>query len=129
MKWVNSYLLYPGYLKVHFIMIKYPCNSKSQTLCMCYLFQSTCRLISHWSWWSFCVYMGHFLFSQNFQNFGSHGKTKNLTTKSKNLTTKPKTSWQNQILHSKNHLTHGKSKYSQQNQSYFAFAVKYLVLL
>ena len=36
-----------GYLKVHVILIKYPCNSKSQILRMLYLFQSTCRLISH----------------------------------------------------------------------------------
>ena len=77
-----------------------------------------------------------------------HGNTKNLTAKSKYLTAKSKyltakpktsrqnqntsrqnTSQQNQILHSKNQLTDGKSKYPQQNQSYFAFAVKYLVLL
>ena len=49
--------------------------------------------------------------------------------KTKNLTAKPKTSRQNQILHSsKNQIPHGKSKYPRQNQSYFAFAVKYLVL-
>ena len=41
---------------------------------------------------------------------------------------KPKTSRQNQILHSKNQIPHGKSKYPRQNQSYFVFAVKYLVL-
>ena len=63
-----------------------------------------------------------------------HGKTKNLKAKTKylttkpNLTAKPKTSRQNQILHSKNQIPHGKSKYPRQNQSYFAFAVKYLVL-
>ena len=64
------------------------------------------------------------------------GKTKKLTAKTKylmhdktkNLTAKPKTSRQNQILHSKNQIPHGKSKYPRQNQSYFAFAVKYLVL-
>ena len=56
-----------------------------------------------------------------------HGKTKNLTAKTKYLTAKPKTSRQ-QILHSKNQIPHGKSKYPRQNQSYFAFAVKYLVL-
>ena len=37
------------------------------------------------------------------------------------VTTKPKTSRQNQ-------RPYGKSKYTRQNQSYFAFAVKYLVL-
>ena len=63
-----------------------------------------------------------------------HGKTKNLKAKTKylttkpNLTAKPKTSRQNQILHSKNQIPHGKSKYPRQNQSYFVFAVKYLVL-
>ena len=77
-----------------------------------------------------------------------HGKTKNLTAKTKYLTAKPKpqgknkiphgktenltaktkTSRQNQILHSKNQIPHGKSKYPRQNQSYFVFAVKYLVL-
>ena len=82
------------------------------------------------------------------QNQKPHGKTKNLTAnpktsrqiqkphgknkirhdKTKTLTAKPKTSWQNQILHSKNQIPHGKSKYPRQNQSYFAFAVKYLVL-
>ena len=48
--------------------------------------------------------------------------------KTKHLTAKPKTSRQNQILQSKNQIPHGKSKYPRQNQSYFAFAVKYLVL-
>ena len=82
------------------------------------------------------------------QNQKPHGKTKNLTAnpktsrqiqkphgknkirhdKTKTLTAKPKTSWQNQILHSKNQIPHGKSKYPRQNQSYFVFAVKYLVL-
>ena len=77
-----------------------------------------------------------------------HGKTKNLSTKpktsrqdqklhgknkiphgkTKNLTAKPKTSRQNQILHSKSQISHGKTKYPRQNQSYFVFAVKYLVL-
>ena len=70
-----------------------------------------------------------------------HGKTKNLMAKTKYLMAKPKphsknkssqrklnTSRQNQILHSKNQTPHGKSKYPRQNQSYFVFAVKYLVL-
>ena len=75
-----------------------------------------------------------------------HSKTKNLTAKTKHLTAKPKTSRQKQNtlrqnphgkikdltakpkLHSKNQIPHGKSKYPRQNQSYFAFAVKYLVL-
>ena len=63
-----------------------------------------------------------------------------VTAKTKYLTAKPKTSRQNQntsrqnqnphckILHSKNQIPHGKSKYPRQNQSYFDFAVKYLVL-
>ena len=55
------------------------------------------------------------------QNRKPHGKNKNLTAK-------PKTSRQKQILHSKNQIPHGKSKYPRQNQSYFVFAVKYLVL-
>ena len=45
------------YFKVHFMLIKYPCDSKSQTLRMCYPFQSTGRPISHRNGWSFCVYM------------------------------------------------------------------------
>ena len=44
------------------------------------------------------------------------------------VTAKPKTSRQNQIPHSKTQIPHGKSKYPRQNQSYFVFAVKYLVL-
>ena len=57
-----------------------------------------------------------------------HGKTENLTAKTKYLTTKPKLSRQNQILYSKNQRPHGKSKYRRQNQSYFVFAVRFLVL-
>ena len=52
--WVISYL---GYLKVHFMLIKYTCDSKSQTLRMHYPFQSTCCPISHRNGWSFRVYM------------------------------------------------------------------------
>ena len=44
------------YLKVHFMSIKYTCDSKSQTLRMHYLFRSTGRPISHWNGWSFRVY-------------------------------------------------------------------------
>ena len=62
------------------------------------------------------------------QNQKPHVKNKILPDKTKNLTGKPKSSRQNQILHSKNQITHGKSKYPRQNQSYFVFAVKYLVL-
>ena len=36
---------------------KYTFGSKSQTLRMCYPFQSTSRPISHRNGWSFCVYM------------------------------------------------------------------------
>ena len=52
--WVISYL---AYLKVHFMMIKYTCNSRSHTLRMRYLSQSTCRPISLPNGWSFRVYM------------------------------------------------------------------------
>ena len=45
------------YLQVHFMSIKYTCDSKSQTLRMHYLFQSTGRPISHRNGWLFCVYM------------------------------------------------------------------------
>ena len=45
------------YLKVHFMLIKYTCDSKSQTLRMRYSFQSTGRAISHRNGWSFHVYM------------------------------------------------------------------------
>ena len=63
------------------------------------------------------------------QNQKPHSKNKNLMAKPKASRQNQNTSRQNQILHSKNQLTNGKSKYPQQNQSYFAFAVKYLVLL
>ena len=55
-------------------------------------------------------------------------KTKNLTAKPNTSQQKPKTSRQNQILHRKSQIPHGKSKYPLQDQSYFVFAVKYLVL-
>ena len=44
-------------LKLHFMTIKYTCDSKSQTLRMRYPFQSTGRPISHRNMWSFRVYM------------------------------------------------------------------------
>ena len=62
------------------------------------------------------------------QNQKSHGKNNIPRDNTRNLTAKPKSSRQYQILQSKNQIPHGKSKYSRQNQSYFAFAVKYLVL-
>ena len=45
------------YLKVHFMLIEYMCDSKSQTLRMGYLFQSNGGPISHQNGWSFHVYM------------------------------------------------------------------------
>ena len=62
------------------------------------------------------------------QNQKLHGKNKIPHGKTKNLTAKPKTSRQNQIPHSKNQILHGKTKYPRQNQSYFVFAVTFLVL-
>ena len=57
-------ILYPIYmitgsvhLRVHFMSIKYTCESKLQTLRMRYPFQSTGRPISHRNVWLFCVYM------------------------------------------------------------------------
>ena len=94
------------------------------------------------------MYGGPQLSRQNQKPHGKnkipHGKTENLTAKTKTSLQKQntsrqnqrphgktkqwKTSRQNQILHSKNQIPHGKSKYPRQNQSYFVFAVKYLVL-
>ena len=45
------------YLKVHFMLIKFTCDSKSRPLRMRYPFQSTGRPISHRNGWSFRVYM------------------------------------------------------------------------
>ena len=53
--WLSHFI--SRYLKVHFMLIKYTCNPKSETLRMRYLFQSISRLISHWNGWSFRVYM------------------------------------------------------------------------
>ena len=46
-----------SYLKIHFMLIKYMCDSKLQSFCMHYPFQSTCRLISHQHGWLFCIYI------------------------------------------------------------------------
>ena len=62
---LNSYRVYmmtvghfiSRYLKVHFMLIKYTCDSKSQTLGTHYSFQSTGRPISHPNGWTFRVYM------------------------------------------------------------------------
>ena len=53
--WLGHFISH--YLKVHFMLIKYTCDSKSQTLRMRYSSQSTGRLISHWNGWKFCIYM------------------------------------------------------------------------
>ena len=42
---------------LHFMLIKYTCDSKSQRLRMRYPFQSTGRPISHRNGWSFRIYM------------------------------------------------------------------------
>ena len=53
--WLSHFI--SRYLKVHFMLIKYKCDSKSQTLRVRYPFQSTSRPISHRNGWSFRVYM------------------------------------------------------------------------
>ena len=53
--WLGLFI--PRYLKVHFTLIKYTCDSTTQTLRMRYPFQSTGRPISHRNGWSFRVYM------------------------------------------------------------------------
>ena len=45
------------YLRVHFMLIEYTCDSKLQTLRMGYPFQSKSGPISHQNGWSFCIYM------------------------------------------------------------------------
>ena len=52
--WLDHFI--SGYLKVHFMLIEYTCDSKSQTLRMRYPFQSTGRPIWHRNVWSFRVY-------------------------------------------------------------------------
>ena len=54
-RWLGHFI--SRYLSVHFMSIKYTCDSKSQTLRMRYPFQSTGRPISHRNVWSFRVYM------------------------------------------------------------------------
>ena len=54
--WWLGHFIY-CYLKVHFMLLKYTCDLKSQTLRMRYPFQSTDRPISHRNGWSFRVYM------------------------------------------------------------------------
>ena len=53
--WLGHFI--SRYSKVHFILVKYTCDSKSQTLRTYYPFQSTGRPISHWNVWSFRLYM------------------------------------------------------------------------
>ena len=52
--WLGHFI--SRYLKVHFMLIKFMCDSKSQTLRMGYPFQSTGGPISHRNGWSFRVY-------------------------------------------------------------------------
>ena len=54
--WCLGHLI-SRYLNVHLISINYTRDSKSQTLRMCYPFQSTGIPIFHRSMWSFRVYM------------------------------------------------------------------------
>ena len=53
--WLSHFI--SRYLKVHFMLIKYKCDSKSQTLRVRYPFQSTGRPISCRNGWSFRIYM------------------------------------------------------------------------
>ena len=53
--WLSHFI--SRYLRVHFMLTKYTCDSKSQTLRMCYPFQCTGRPISHQNRWSFRVCM------------------------------------------------------------------------
>jgi len=53
--WLGHFI--SRYLKEHFMLIKYMCDSKSQALRMRYRFQSTSRPISHRNLWSFRVCM------------------------------------------------------------------------
>ena len=52
--WLGHFI--SRYLKVLFMLIKYMCDSKSQTLRMRYPFQSTGRPISHRNFWLVRVY-------------------------------------------------------------------------
>ena len=53
--WLGHFI--SRYLTEHFMLIKYMCDSKLQTSCMHYPFQSTGRPVSHRNMWSFCIYM------------------------------------------------------------------------
>ena len=53
--WLGHFI--SRYLKVHFMLIIYTCDSKSQTLRMPCSFQSIGRPISHRNRWMFHVYM------------------------------------------------------------------------
>ena len=53
--WLSHFI--SRYLEIHFMLIKYTCDSKSQTLGMRYLLQSTSRPISNRNGWTFRVYM------------------------------------------------------------------------
>ena len=53
--WLGHFI--SRHLKVHFMLIKYTCEAKSQTLRMRYPFQSTNRPISYRYEWSFRIYM------------------------------------------------------------------------
>ena len=104
---------------------------------MCYLFQSTCRLISHWNGWSFCVYMGTFYLVKISRNFSSavNGKRllvhptgkfsekveilkrlvpyggPQLSRQNQKPCGKNNASRQNQKPHGKMKIPHGKTKY------------------
>ena len=52
-----SYHVYMMTGSFHILLFEYTRDSKSQTLCMQYLFQSTGTLISHRNKWSFHIYM------------------------------------------------------------------------
>ena len=54
--WSRDQLIQKAYLRVNFLLIKYTCHSKSQTLRTRYPFRSTGRPISHRNGWSFRVY-------------------------------------------------------------------------
>ena len=53
--WLGHFI--SRFLKIHFMLLKYTCDSKSQTLRMRYPFQSTSRPILHRNGWTFRVYM------------------------------------------------------------------------
>ena len=85
-----------------------------------------CKIVAKLETLSSDHYGGPQLSRQNQKPHGKnkirHSKTKKPHGKNKNLMTKSNT-------HGKKQIPHSKSKYPRQTQSYFAFAVKYLVLL